>query len=58
VLRRIFVLKKDEVSNLGYHITRKECEIFTALNIQVEVFQVVMLCSVAVGYQYFRGPLL
>jgi len=29
---------------------------FTAVKIQVEVFWVVMLCSVVVGYQRFTGP--
>jgi hypothetical protein len=27
-----------------------------AVMIQVEVFLVLMLCSVVVGYQFFRGP--
>jgi hypothetical protein len=31
-------------------------EIFTAVNIKVESFWVVMLCSVVVVYQCFRGP--
>jgi hypothetical protein len=31
-------------------------EVFTAVMIQVEVFWVMMLCSVAVGYQRFEGP--
>jgi hypothetical protein len=30
-------------------------EVFTAVRIQVEVFWVVMLCSIVVGYQCFRG---
>jgi hypothetical protein len=31
-------------------------EAFTVVRIQVEVFGVVTLCSVAVGYQRFGGP--
>jgi hypothetical protein len=31
-------------------------EVFMAVKTQVKVFWVVMLCSVAVGYQCFRGP--
>jgi hypothetical protein len=31
-------------------------EVFTVVKIQVEVFQVVITCSVLVVYQYFRGP--
>jgi hypothetical protein len=31
-------------------------EVFLVVKIQVQVFQVVTLCSVVVGYQYFRGP--
>jgi hypothetical protein len=30
--------------------------VFTAVNIQVEVFRVVKPCSVVVGYQRFGGP--
>jgi len=29
---------------------------FTVAKIQVEVFWVVMVCSVVLGYQHFRGP--
>jgi hypothetical protein len=32
------------------------CEVFTAVNIQVEVFRFLTPCSVVVGYQSFRGP--
>jgi hypothetical protein len=31
-------------------------EVFIAVKIQAEVFWVVMLCNVVVGYQCFRGP--
>jgi len=31
-------------------------EIFTAVEIQVEVFWVVTACSIVVGYQCHRGP--
>jgi hypothetical protein len=31
-------------------------EVFIAVKIQVEVFWVVMVCSVRVGYQCFGGP--
>jgi hypothetical protein len=31
-------------------------EVFMAVKVQVEVFLVVMLCSVVVGHQCFRGP--
>jgi hypothetical protein len=31
-------------------------EVFTVVRIQVDVFWVVTPCSVAVGYQRFRGP--
>jgi len=31
-------------------------EVFMVVKIQVEVFWVVTLCSIVVGYQCFRGP--
>jgi hypothetical protein len=31
-------------------------EVFTVVKIQVEVFWVVMPCSIMVGYKRFRGP--
>jgi len=31
-------------------------EVFTAVKIEVQVFRVVMPCSVVVGYQHFGGP--
>jgi hypothetical protein len=31
-------------------------EVSRVVKIQVEVFWIVMLCSVAVGYQYAGGP--
>jgi len=30
--------------------------VFTAVNIRVKVFWVLISCSVVVGYQHFRGP--
>jgi len=41
-------------AKMHLHLTRYEA--FTAVNIQVEVFWVVTLCSVVVWYQRFRGP--
>jgi len=31
-------------------------EVFTAVNIQVMVFWIVISCCVVVGYQHFEGP--
>jgi len=31
-------------------------EVFMAVKIQIEVFWVVMPCSVVLGYKHFRGP--
>jgi len=45
-----------------YHLLHKNispivrCEVYMAVNIQVNFFWVVMPCSVVVGYQHLRGP--
>jgi hypothetical protein len=36
--------------------TSMRFEVFTAVKTQIKVFWAMMLCSVAVGYQHFRGP--
>jgi hypothetical protein len=41
---------------LNEKVTDVRFEVFTAMKIQVMVFWVVMLCTVTVGYQHFRGP--
>jgi hypothetical protein len=47
---QIFQLSKTEL------LQGTRYEVFMVVKIQVEVFWVVMLHSVVVGYQYFRGP--
>jgi hypothetical protein len=37
------------------HVDRLRYEVFTEVKIQVEVFWVLMSCSVVVGYQCFAG---
>jgi hypothetical protein len=41
-----------------YHLPYASFEVFTAVEIEVQVFWVVAPCSVILGYQHFRGPLI
>jgi hypothetical protein len=45
----------DSHSN-DQEIPRPSFQDFAAVKFQVDVFWIVMACSVVVGYQHFRGP--